>query len=80
MEQLLKPIALPLARHGMRQRGGRDHKMLLAIRHAAMIFAPSDLAGIGREIRASDMMMLANFGAAEARDKRFGSVRESAIV
>ena len=35
------PIALPLARHGMRQRRRRDHEVLLAIRHAAVILAPS---------------------------------------
>ena len=65
------PISLPLARHRMRQRRRRNHEILLAIRHAAVIFAPSDFAGIGREIRASDMMMLANFGAAQAGEDNF---------
>ena len=45
-----------------------------------MILAPSDLAGIGREIRASDMMILANFGAAEAREIQLGLVGASAFV
>ena len=74
------PISFPSARNRMGQRGGSNHKILLAIRHAAMIFAPSDLARISREIRAGDMMMLANFGATEAGEIRLGLVRASAFV
>jgi hypothetical protein len=64
----------------MRRRRCRDHKILFAIRHAAMILAPSDFAGISRQIRAGDMMMLANFGATEAREIRLRLVRASAFV
>ncbi len=63
----------------MSQRGGGDHEILFAIRHAAMILAPRDFAGIGGQIRASDMMMLAHFGAAQAREERFGLVRASTV-
>ncbi len=74
------PISLPLARHRICQRLRGDHEILLAIRNAAVIFAPSDFAGIGREIGAGDMMMLADFGAAKARKEALGLVRARAFV
>ena len=74
------PIALPLARDRMRQRRRRDHKILFAIRDAAVILAPSDFARIGLKVAACDMVMLANFSAADAGKEALGLVRARAFV
>jgi hypothetical protein len=63
----------------MGQRSRSNHQILLPIRNAAMILTPSNLAGTGSEIRASDMVMLANFGAAHAGEKALGLVRAGAL-
>jgi hypothetical protein len=41
-----------------------EHQALFAIADAAVIFAPSHLAGVGRQIFARDATMNANFSAA----------------
>ncbi len=55
------PIALPLARHRVRQSRKSNHKIVRAIRDAAVIQTPSDFAGIGTQIRARDLMQPTNF-------------------
>ena len=63
----------------MRQRDASDCKILFAIRHAAVILAPSEFAGIGSQISARDMMMVADLRAAHAGEEAFRLVRASAF-
>ena len=74
------PISLPLARNWMRERGVSRHQILLAIGNAAVVLAPRHFSGIGPEIAPADMVMNADLGAADAREKRLGCIRASAFV
>jgi hypothetical protein len=64
----------------MRKRGIGDHQILLAIAHAAMILAPRHFAGVGFQIRPRDMVMRADFRAAQPGKEALGLVRASAFV
>ena len=52
---------------------------LFAIRNAAVIFAPARLLGIAKKIGASDMMVMANLGAAKPGEIAFRPIRASAV-
>lgn len=64
----------------MRGRRRRNHKELLAVRNAAIVFAPSHFTGISGEIAAGDMMVRPDFSAAKAREEAFGLVGASLVV
>ena len=52
---------------------------LIAIRHAAVILAPSRLLRVAEQIRASDMVVVADLGAAHAAEKFLRPIRASAV-
>lgn len=74
------PITFPLARNRVRQRCRRGLEVLLAIRDAAIVFAPRHFAGIGHEVRPGDMVMRADLSPAKAGEKAFSLVRASAFI
>jgi len=53
-------------RLGLLARGPNGHHVLLTVAHAPVILAPRHFIGIRAEVRASDMMMSADFRAARA--------------
>lgn len=55
----------------------RSHKVLLTIRHAAVVLAPRHFLAVGLEVRAGDMVVDADFSAADAGEEALGSVRAS---
>lgn len=70
------PVSLPLSRHRMRQRRVDRHQILLAIRDAAVVLAPSHFGGVGAEIHAGNAMMNTDLSAADAqRTTRLGLCR-----
>ena len=58
----------------MRQRRIDRHQILLAIRDAAVVLAPSHFGGVGAEISAGNAMMNADLSAADAREEQLGLV------
>jgi hypothetical protein len=52
---------------------------LLAIGHAAVILTPSGLLGVPQEVRAGDMVVVADFSAAHPREKFLCPIRASAV-
>jgi hypothetical protein len=55
----------------MRERRIGTHQVLLAVAGATMALAPSHFAGIGNEIPAAEVMVMAKLGA-EMREKPAG--------
>ena len=64
----------------MRQRRSRGGLVQRPIRHPATIFPPRHLDGVGQQVLAADVMVLAQLGAAQAREVAFGLVRASAVL
>jgi len=64
----------------MGERRLRRQQILLAIRPAAVILAPSHFSGIGDEVGVGDMMTNADLGAVHSREKRLGVIRASLLV
>lgn len=75
LANLTLPIALPLARHRMRQRRRSSQQELLAVGNAAVVFPPRHFDRVGREVRAGDVVMNTNLSAADAGEEAFGLVR-----
>ena len=59
----------------MHRRSGYDHGELFAVGNAAVIFAPVHFSGIRAKVRASYMVMGADFGAAQTAKEAFRQVR-----
>ena len=51
-----------------------SHKVLLTVRHPAVILALRHLARVGREIRPGDVVVDADLGAAQAGEERLGLI------
>ena len=73
------PITAPLRRLPSGCGGADEHCELVSVRLAAVILAPSHLGRIGLKIRASDMMMNADLGAAHAGEEGLGLIGASAV-
>lgn len=54
----------------MRKSGAGSHQILFAIAHAPIVFAPRHLARLGHQIWTGDVMVNADFRAAQAGEKR----------
>ena len=74
------PVPLPRPRHARRHSRPHNAMSLRAVVDAAVVFAPCHFAGVGVQIRPGDMVVRADFGAAQAREVAFGLVRASALV
>ena len=61
------PIPLQLTRYRVRHGGGDHHRALGAIADTAVVFPPVHFGGIGAEIRAANVMVLAVFSPPKAR-------------
>jgi len=57
-----------------------DREILLAVADPPIVLAPRHLIGIGIEVRAGDMMMNADLGAAQTAKEAFGLVSASFAV
>ena len=64
----------------MCERGADGEVQQRAVRLAAIVFAPRALAGEGGEVRAGDMMMVADLAAPQPREIRLGPIRRGSIV
>ena len=64
----------------MRQRRVDDDQILLAVGNAAVVLAPRHFCGVRVQVRAGDMMVNADLGATDAREKRLSVIRASAAV
>ena len=53
---------------------------MLAVAHAPVVLTPRHFGRIGGEVRAGDMMVNADLGAADAREERLGVIRASIAV
>lgn len=74
------PVALPLAANRVFQRRASRHQELFAVGHTAVVFPPSHLAGVGRQIPARDVVVRADLGATQARKERFRLVRAGGLL
>jgi len=61
------------------QRGSRDHGELIAVADAAMVLPPRHFVGVGAQVRPSDMVVDALFGAAQAGEIAFRHVGARAV-
>jgi len=75
------PLPIPAEIHGRAalHGKGRDRPGLVAIRHAAIVFAPRAFLSVSKQIRPRDMVMRADFGAAKAAEILLYHVRAGAI-
>ena len=64
----------------MRQRRAHDQAVLLAVADAAVILAPIHFSGVGRQIRAGDLVMNADLRAAQTGEEAFRLIGRSAVV
>lgn len=58
----------------------RETEDLISVRHAAMILAPRRFLRIAKKIIARNMMMNADFSAAQAREIFFRPIRAGAVL
>jgi hypothetical protein len=64
----------------MRQRGVDGDQVLFTVAQAPVVFAPRHFGGLGLEIRAGDMVVGPDLGAAQAGKERLGRIRAGAVV
>ena len=64
----------------MGQRGAGGGQILLAVGDAAVVFAPSHFGRVGGEVRAGDMVVHADFGAAKAAEEALGLLVQASGV
>jgi len=61
-------------------RGIRSHQILFAIVDTAVVLAPSHFARVGGQIRASNVMVNTDLGAAQAGEERLSLIGASVAV
>ncbi len=64
----------------MRQRRACRGLVQRPVRHPPLILAPRYLNGIGQQVFAADVMVLARFGAAQPGKVAFGLIGASAVL
>ena len=63
----------------MGERRARSPEELSALRHAAVVFPPRHLTGVGVQVLARDVVVDTHFGAADAAEEAFGPIRASLV-
>ena len=69
------PVAGEINARLPRHRQMRNALRLIAIGHAAIVFAPGSLLRVAEKVRSRDVMMVAEFGTAQAAEIAFRPIR-----
>jgi hypothetical protein len=64
----------------MSERGTGRHQILLAVADAAGVLAPSHFAGVGRQVRTSNLMMNTDLRTAQAGEERLRLIGLGVII
>jgi len=64
----------------MGQRRRRSGLVQRPVRHPALVLTPGHLDGIGSQVLAADVVVLAQLGAAQTGEVAFGLVRAGAVL